>query len=793
MDSNKYRIVKSLNDFDKMYEDLKDSELVSFDIETNDKEPITAKVIGIAATKSTEYGWYLVLREWDGTSLVNVFSESDELKIVNKLLKSLSTKKLIMHNGVFDVVCIAKNYEIDLTDALYADTMLMKHTIDENRPFGLKDIAVKFQSELGLPMEKEANEEQIELKKAVQDAGGKWLKKQKDMYMAPTPVMGKYAVKDVILTALLFEYLEDRLFEEKSEHFFYEREIMPLYRKGTIPMKLQGIYINVEHFKKLKKELECDILRLTDEVFELIDEDIQPRVEELLDKHINASKKGEFAFKVLTHYDIPVPLNKKTGRPTLAKSALQYLEENYPESEAVKWLTDETYELDRRVYYSIKKDMYLSKKPENPRIFNLGSKDDLAWLYFTKYGCTPKSYSRKTNKPQLNKDSMDDYDHLPCNKHIKAIRKTEKILSTYVEPILEKHIDGKLYPDMQQWGTTSGRYSCGGGLNLQTLPRFEMPNKCGYCDSKNIQIEHPNQITINVKCGDCGKDEDIFNALCIKEGFVAPKGYKVVNADFSALEPRIFSWVSNDFELKRVYLEGLDLYSKIAIDVFGLTGVSANEGDANYLKKVNPKARQESKVFTLAVPYGSSPGRIKDLMGKSFDEAKQIVNKYLDSYPELKRYMQTQEHQARIEGFVETRFGRKRHLDRARELFGRYGKDLYSKKKMKELLGEDMGVEIYYEFRGYMNNAKNFPIQASAAHVTNASLIRLADLFKEYKIDGWISLQVHDEITCYAREDQAELAAKLLKDAMENNYVTENIDIPMIADPMIGDNFAETK
>jgi DNA polymerase-1 len=107
--------------------------------------------------------------------------------------------------------------------------------------------------------------------------------------------------------------------------------------------------------------------------------------------------------------------------------------------------------------------------------------------------------------------------------------------------------------------------------------------------------------------------------------------------------------------------------------------------------------------------------------------------------------------------------------------------------------GEERGSSLYYEFRNQMNNAKNFPIQSTAAHITNAALIKLARLFKKHNIDGWICLQIHDEIVAYAREDQAELAAQLLKQAMEDNEITNQIDIPIIAEPAIGNNFAEVK
>jgi DNA polymerase I-like protein with 3'-5' exonuclease and polymerase domains len=69
-------------------------------------------------------------------------------------------------------------------------------------------------------------------------------------------------------------------------------------------------------------------------------------------------------------------------------------------------------------------------------------------------------------------------------------------------------------------------------------------------------------------------------------------------------------------------------------------------------------------------------------------------------------------------------------------------------------------------------------------------MIALAKKFKEYNIEGWIALQVHDEVTCIVKEDQAELASELLKDAMENST---KISVDLIAEPVIGDNWADSK
>jgi DNA polymerase I-like protein with 3'-5' exonuclease and polymerase domains len=766
-------------------------DLVSFDIETDGVVEAACKVIGISVSWEENQGAYLILREWDPEKreLKALLNPQDEKDLIDSLCGILQNKNLVMHNGVFDITVMKNCYGINLTDALVADTILLKHTLDEERPFGLKEIAEKYKEHIGFGEEEAANQEQLLLKECVLARGGKWNQKDKDIYMGEAHIIGTYACADTDLTLKLFNYLHPKLAEEGLEEFFYDLEVMPLYKKATIPMRMGGIFVDVAYFKALEKELQDGILKLTGEIFTLIEEDAQPYVRKLLDEAVKETRTGKFAEKLLQHYSIPIPVNTRTGKPTLAKSELRSLQTTFPGHPAIQWLlyeppfTVETYteaveqedgtttevtkqrkvplplpedapRIPDEVRYAIKREIFIEKNPELPHILNLSSNEDLSWLLFECYGVEPRSYSKETDKPQVDKNSLETYDDLPFIEKLLTLKKEEKLLSTYVNPILTKNVNGWLYPGMLQFGTTSGRYSCAGGLNLQTLPR----------DDKRI-----------------------------KKGFIAPPGYKVVNADFSALEPRIFSWVSGDEGLKNIWRNKLDLYSQIAIDVFGLEGVSADESAPNYLKKVMPEYRQKVKTFALAVAYGAGAGRISGLMKVDYQEAQQIIDRYLNAYPGLKRYIVNQHVQATNYGQVTTKFGRVRRLPKAKELFQKFGDLLKSKKKMVDRYGEEFGQKIYYEYRGYLNLSTNHPIQGTAGHVANAAMIKLADLFKEHSIDGYIALQVHDEITCIVREDQAEIAAEMLQDSMEDNRITREIDIPILAEPVISDNFADAK
>ena len=733
---------------------IQKNEYVAFDIETDSEEESRAQVIGIGISCQPMEGVYIPLAKWNKKKeqLERLHSAEFELDFIKRLTDLLLTKKLIMQNGVYDIVVMWYYYNILLTPALYCDTILLKHTIDEECPFSLKKLARLYASYIGYESEEEADLEQQELRESVKANGGRWTKNHKDMYKADLEVISKYGAADADITIRLFDYLEGKLYDEGLDNFFYNEEVMPLYKKCTIPMKMRGLYVDVPYFEKLRDETEANIEHLTTEIFKKIGSDITPLVREIVDKYIKTTRSGRFACAVFEYYGIEPPINPKTGMISFSKPLLAKYQTEIGENKAFDFVIHKK-DLPDHVEFEIKKKLYIENNPSKPYIFNLNSNKHLGWLLFKHYKCEPISRTRETNAPQITKTTLPHYSEIPFVEDLLALKKEEKQLSTYIKPILEKNIDGWIYPSLFQFGTTSGRYSCGGGLNLQTLPRDDVR---------------------------------------IKKGFIAPSGYKIVSADFASLEPRCFSWVSTEPKLKALWEKALDLYSDVAINVFELEGVSSDPKAENYLKKVNKGKRQESKIFCLATVYGISAWKLANDMGLSVEEAQDVIDKYLDEYPYLRDYMQNQEFLAKQFGYVETKFGRRRHLEDVQRLYRKYGELLSTKWLMKNRYGEN-GVTLYYKYKTLLNNAKNFPIQATAAHVTNHAMIKMADLLKEHNIDGWIALQVHDEIVCIVKEDAAEKASDLLRDAMENNYITNQIDIPMVAEPEIGNNLAEVK
>jgi DNA polymerase I-like protein with 3'-5' exonuclease and polymerase domains len=198
--------------------------------------------------------------------------------------------------------------------------------------------------------------------------------------------------------------------------------------------------------------------------------------------------------------------------------------------------------------------------------------------------------------------------------------------------------------------------------------------------------------------------------------------------------------------------------------------------------------------------------------------------------------MEIADHNAVTLGYVETILGRRRHLPFAKKINDvlsangidwqelahaqpwmlRKGKEVIIKSKehggdvrftehmyeqiresikFREESGREGGYWAYIRsmLKGDLNNAKNNPIQGLAGHIANRGMLDTNRKSRAAGIDAWVCLQVHDEITKYARTEVAEQSAQFLRDGMEKNQVTALLDIAMIADPVICDNLKESK
>ena len=424
---------------------IKEGNIIAYDTETTSVNPRTGDIIGFSVSCNLNEGYYFPTKQWnvkeqvvEDLYIAGVRCEDIAIKLVQGLLG----KKLVMHNASFDVRYTLNCYGIDLRDDLYCDTMMLRHTLKEDGPFGLKDIAIELQNELGLDAEKEANEEQIRLKESIKSNGGSITKTNYELYKADMEIIGEYAAADTDLTLRVMTHYLPILKEENLWDFFFVDEVMPLYRTVTIKMEEVGVKLDMDLLHKLDGEVSGEIVRLEQEVIDSLmslPETKQWAMERARAAH-PPKKRGNFG-KYLK--EIESELKDPVG-------ALAFL--------------DSGDEADLDVVDSVKVSLELLKRKEGALI-NIGSKKQLAELCFNYLGIKPKDYDWAAK--------MKDYNKL------------KKIKSSYIDRFLEKQEDGRYYFYVKQNGTTSGRFSS----DSQQLPRILEPG-----EASDLVMKYSNQV-----------------------------------------------------------------------------------------------------------------------------------------------------------------------------------------------------------------------------------------------------------------------------------------------------------
>lgn len=739
--------ILTAENFNSFYESVMSTpsfDEVAFDLETNSVEEVKAKVWGVGLAFEEDEAFYLPLRDKQCNSIL---PEDMVVKLIDHVCKN---SKLLAHNGIYDILVWWHNYKIDYSSRLYADTILMKHCLEEEPPFGLKEIAVKF---LG-PW---ADKAQGALYENIKKNGGSVTKDNLEMWKADTEVLGEYCCFDVMLTYKLYNLFSKRLKEETLEKFFYEEEVMPLYKEVTIPMKKRGITIDVDYFKHLQSEVIKDITKLEAKCIEELDGNIESYQMQLLNEKFPVKTGGAFAKAYAEVIELPLEnINKKTLQNYKSKG-------NSLHDNCVQWLLKDTPNLEGP-YVEVQLKLFFEKNPDQNYVFNLRSKHHLKYLFFEILKEKPLSFT-DNDAPQVDDDFLESIKHrYSWVTSLQDFNKLEKIKGTYIDGILDRVYQEKIYTSMLQFGTTSGRYASR-NPNLQNLPR--------------------------PKEDDSGLSEIVlFYTNAIRAGFVSEESRVFVDSDYSALEPRCFAVASADQNLQAIFHSGEDMYSAIAKRVFKLEGVSTYKKDANFLGKLYPEKRQIIKALALAVTYGAEAPRIAGLLKEhmkdiTIPEAQSLIDDYLDAYPGLKNYIKECHAETNRSGKVSTMLGRVRHLEGARDIFNTYGYSILDRRwaSSRKL------NEVRYIYKNKLNNSTNFKIQGLAAHIVNRAMIKINRQFKYNNIDGWVCLQVHDQIISNVPAADQDRAKAIVQDCMENIL---KLPVPLVAEPKIAYNLKDS-
>jgi DNA polymerase I-like protein with 3'-5' exonuclease and polymerase domains len=670
-----------------------------------------------------------------------------------------------MHNASFDTRFVKCFYGIDLLPSLYADTLLLVHTVKEEgagymagSPFGLKDIAKMIQAHIGLDIEKSANEEQIALKTSIKENGGSITRESYEIWKADLELLSEYAAADTDLTLRVYNHFIKQLYAEGLEKFFFEDEVMPLYKEVTIPMEQVGVKLDLPLINKAKLDIEIHLKEYSDLVMKelLQSSDVKAWVVYKAQDAYPSNNKGTFAQELCKEFDLPLERSEKTQKFNINKSALTRL----PESEIKHFLIHgDPAVLDKDL--CIKISLRLWKEDNDGAFFNIQSKDQMGEIAFGVLGIKPMSKTAK-GKPQFDDDMVQSIaEKYSWAKNLRIYNRLLKIRSTYIERFLTAQEDGRYYFYYKQHGTVSGRY----GSDAQQLPR---PKEEG--DDDPIVIEYNNLI----------------------RAFFIPDGHNIfIDCDYESLEPHTFAHVSGDEGLKDIFRNGWDFYSTIAIKTEKLNQYSPDKKAPNYLRKLDPKLRNKAKAYSLGIPYGMGPYALGMNLGIPTKEAKKLVEGYLNAYPQLKEWMDSSKAQAKAVGFVKTQVGRVRHLPKVKAIYDKIGDDLLDwniKKEMEYQYGVDKVKSLSRDYINGLNNSCNVQIQGLAASIVNRAALAINRKFKELNVRGWVCAQIHDQLVIEVDHDIAEDASKIVQDCMEN---TTKLSIALKAPPSLAKNLRD--
>lgn len=343
---------------------------------------------------------------------------------------------------------------------------------------------------------------------------------------------------------------------------------------------------------------------------------------------------------------------------------------------------------------------------------NINSNQQLQRVIYEEWG-VPDEHKGSVDASTL-KNILQKHGGIEQVKYIKDLlkyRELNKLLTTYIEPLPNKIAsDGRLHGSFNQSATVTGRFASN-NPNLQNLP-------------------YP-----------------------ARAMFIAPKDKIIIGSDYSQIEPRFLSHISQDKDFMGAYIEGRDLYSEIASKTFKQPIEECGDGSV---------WRKKAKVVLLGTMYGISSLSLAEQFNLSKEEAEQIYTDFYDSYPTMKQWFESTNAHADEFGFVQTAMGRKRrflgHTEVAKKFKVIHGRMARKLKKEKFNIWEEYRnkkvtyseAKAYQEVAGEYNRVArqsiNAVIQGSSADIMKKAMVDIYNHLKT-KGDDWKILgTIHDEV-----------------------------------------------
>ncbi len=240
----------------------------------------------------------------------------------------------------------------------------------------------------------------------------------------------------------------------------------------------------------------------------------------------------------------------------------------------------------------------------------------------------------------------------------------------------------------------------------------------------------------------------------LRRFFVADKGCLLVDADYSQIELRVLAHIANDAAMIDAFEHDEDIHTKTAAQVFDMPEAF-----------VTPQMRSSAKAVNFGIVYGIGAFSLSQDIGVSVAEADRYIKSYLNTYKGVQDYMHETIDFGREHGYVKTLFGRRRPLP-----------ELAATNRITKAFGERV--------------AMNTPIQGTAADIIKLAMVRVFARLKKEQMRARLILQVHDELIVEAPAEEAERAAAILTEEMQNAV---SLKVAMVAKASIGENWLEAK
>ena len=350
--------------------------------------------------------------------------------------------------------------------------------------------------------------------------------------------------------------------------------------------------------------------------------------------------------------------------------------------------------------------------------FNINSPKQLGVILFEKLELpvvkkTKTGYSTNAEVLEKLKGSHEIVDM------IMEYRTYTKLKSTYADGLFNviNPKTGKINSSFNQTITTTGRISST-EPNLQNIP---------------VRLELGRQI---------------------RKMFIASENCVLADADYSQIELRVLAHISGDKTMIDAFKNNMDIHTITASQVFKVP-----------VDMVTNSMRSKAKAVNFGIVYGIGEFSLAQDIKVSMKTAKEYINGYFETYPEIKKYLDGAVEFAKETGYVKTLAGRRRYIP--------------------EIKSSNFNLRAFGE-----RVAMNAPIQGYAADIIKIAMVKVYQRLKDENLDSKLILQVHDELIIDAKKHELEQVKTILREEMENAVA---LSVPLIVDMKCAESWYDTK